>query len=296
MLQQENTKKYLAALIVLVVLLSGALAYVLIRFSTEEEAVARVDGEAISKDELYELMVQSNGQAALDSLISQKIVELEANKQNIQASASEVQKELDEISNYYGGLAAFEQSLATYNLSLEDVKKDLAVQVKLEKLMKSRITVTDEEIKEYFELNRGQFVQEEQIKASHILVDSEEKAREVRQKLTEGQDFAALAKEYSSDTSNKDQGGDLGLVSRGQMVPEFEEAAFALAAGEISEPIQTEFGYHIIKVSEIMAAHEGTLEENQEEIRETLFNQKMESEYSSWLEEQYKKHQVETLL
>lgn len=296
MFQQENTRKYIILLSVLVVILAGALVFVLIRSGGTEEAVARVDGEAITKNELYDLLVQSNGQAALDSLISQKIIELETAKQDIQVSDAEIEKELDEVAEYYGGLDAFEQSLTSYNMTLQDVKEDLAVQVKLEKLMKEKITITDAEIKEYFNANQEQFAVEEQIKASHILVDSEEKALEVKQKLAEGKDFAELAKEYSTDTTNKEQGGDLGLVSRGQMVAEFEDAAFALPIGEISEPVKTEYGYHIIKVTEKIAAREGTLEENQEEIRETLFNQKMESEYSTWMEEQYKNHKVESLL
>ncbi|HPF44516.1 MAG TPA: peptidylprolyl isomerase [Syntrophomonadaceae bacterium] len=296
MFQQENLKKYLIVLSVLVLLLAGTLAYVLIRSGGKGDVVARVDGQPVSKDELYELMVQSNGQAALDSLISQKLVELEAKEQNITATDAEVQKELDEVAEYYGGLDVFEQSLKTYNLTLEDVKEDLAVQVKLEKLMKLKINVTDKEIQEYFTANKELYDVEEQVKASHILVDTEEKAQEIRQKLEAGGDFAELAKTNSQDTTNKDQGGDLGTISRGQMVEEFEEAAFSLPVGEISQPVKTEYGYHIIKVTEKIPAREGTLAENKEGIRDTLFNQKMQTEYSAWLDEQYKKHKVETLL
>jgi len=296
MFQQENLKKYLIVLSVLVLLLAGTLAYVLIRSGGKGDVVARVDGQPVSKDELYELMVQSNGQAALDSLISQKLVELEAKEQNITATDAEVQKELDEVAEYYGGLDVFEQSLKTYNLTLEDVKEDLAVQVKLEKLMKLKINVTDKEIQEYFTANKELYDVEEQVKASHILVDTEEKAQEIRQKLEAGGDFAELAKTNSQDTTNKDQGGDLGTISRGQMVEEFEEAAFSLPVGEISQPVKTEYGYHIIKVTEKISAREGTLAENKEGIRDTLFNQKMQTEYSAWLDEQYKKHKVETLL
>lgn len=296
MFQQENLKKYLIVLSVLVLLLAGTLAYVLIRSGGKGDVVARVDGQPVSKDELYELMVQSNGQAALDSLISQKLVELEAKEQNITATDAEVQKELDEVAEYYGGLDVFEQSLKTYNLTLEDVKEDLAVQVKLEKLMRLKINVTDKEIQEYFTANKELYDVEEQVKASHILVDTEEKAQEIRQKLEAGGDFAELAKTNSQDTTNKDQGGDLGTISRGQMVEEFEEAAFSLPVGEISQPVKTEYGYHIIKVTEKIPAREGTLAENKEGIRDTLFNQKMQTEYSAWLDEQYKKHKVETLL
>ncbi len=295
-MKQNNPKTYIVILSVLVVLLAGALVYVLVSPVNKGETVARVDGQAISKNELYELMVQSNGQAALDSLVNEKIVEIEASQNSVTASEDEVENKLEEVAGYYGGLDVFEQSLANYNMSLKDVKKDLAVQVKLEKLLKAKITVTDKEVEEYFATNKEMYDEEEQVKVSHILVDNEKQAQEIRQKLLEGQDFAELAKEYSLDDQNKDSGGDLGMVSRGQMVEEFEAAAFALPVGEISSPIETSFGFHIIKVTEKVPAKTATLEKNKEEIHNTLLNQKMEAEYSTWLEEMLKKHKVEKYL
>lgn len=293
---QQNNKTYLIVLSVLVVILAGALVYVLVSSGSQGGTVARVDGQAISKNELYDLMVQSNGQAALDSLVNEKIVEVESAQNNITASEDEVEKKLEEVAGYYGGLDILEQSLANYNMSLKDVKKDLTVQVKLEKLLIGRISVTDQEIEEYFAANQEMFDREEQVKARHILVDSEEEARDIRQKLVEGQDFAQLAKEYSLDIQNKDQGGELGNVSRGQMVEEFETAVFALPVGEISQPVKTDFGYHIIEVTGNIPAREGTLAENKEEIKDILSAQKMEAEYSPWLEEMLEKHKVEKFL
>lgn len=293
MFQNENIKKYLLAFVI-IALIVGAVVFALTRPS--DDAVARVNGEDITKDELYEIMVKQDGQTALDALISKKIIQLEAEKQNIQVTDADLEGEVAELANYYGGQAAFEQSLTTYNMTIDDVKKDLVVQVQLEKLMEARITITDKEVEEYFAANSEQFAAAEQVKASHILVDSEEKALAVKQLLAEGKDFADLAKEYSTDPSNNQQGGDLGLVKRGDMVAEFEEAAFALAAGEISEPVLTKFGYHIIKVTEKTEAKPGTLEDNRDKIRTTLLNQKMQTEYSPWMEEQYSKYKVENLL
>ena len=132
---QQNNKTYLIVLSVLVVILAGALVYVLVSSGSQGGTVARVDGQAISKNELYDLMVQSNGQAALDSLVNEKIVEVESAQNNISASEDEVVYKLEEVAGYYGGLDILEQSLENYNMSLKDVKKDLTVQLKLEKLL-----------------------------------------------------------------------------------------------------------------------------------------------------------------
>lgn len=260
------------------------------------EAVARVGEAVISKDELYDYLVQQSGEAALDNLITKKIIELEADKQGIKVTEAEIDEELAELADYYGGEAAMTSALAMYNITMDQVRDDLTVNIKLEKLMQSRIEITDEEIQEYYAAHQEDFFNEEQIKVSHILVESEEEAQEIKALLAGGQDFAELAQERSTDPFTKDQGGDLGAVGRGEMVEEFEQAAFALKPGQISDPVKSEYGYHIIKVDEKMEARQGTLEENKDKIREALFQQKMESEYSAWLEEQYDKYQVEKLL
>lgn len=294
MLQKENWMKYLLVLAAVAVIAAGSIWAV--TRSNNNEVVARVNGEVITRNDLYEAMLMQTGQDTLDNLISKKIIEQEAEKQNIQVSDAEVEKEIKELADYYGGQDAFEQTMASYNTSMDDVKKDVVLNVQLEKLMGSKITITDEEIQKYFEANTDSFATPEQVKVSHILVDSEEKAQQVKQQLAAGQDFAELAKKYSTDTASKDLGGDLGMVSKGEMVEEFEKAAFALEIDQISEPVKTEFGYHIIKVSEKNAAQPGTLEENKDEIKDILFNQEMETEYSKWMQEKYDSSKIENLL
>ncbi|MFH1351064.1 MAG: SurA N-terminal domain-containing protein [Pseudomonadota bacterium] len=148
---------------------------------------------------------------------------------------------------------------------------------------KDKVKITDQGIKEYYEENRDRFHQEKQIRARHILFklaenaseDDEKRVRDkalsVEKKAREGEDFAKLAKEYSEGPT-KEEGGDLGFFSRGQMVKTFEEAAFKLKKGEISEPVRTIFGYHIIKVDEIKEARTKPLDEVQGEISELLTN------------------------
>lgn len=130
---------------------------------------------------------------------------------------------------------------------------------------RTELTVTDEEAQKYYDENKDSF-STEQVKASHILIstmdesgnpvaeaqlkEAEDKAKEVAEKAKAGQDFAALAKEYSTDPGSKDAGGELGFFSKGQMVAEFEAAAFAAEPGTITDPVKTRYGYHVIKVED----------------------------------------------
>ena len=294
MIKQDNIPKYIV--VIIGVLIIAAAGYFGLPRTDNAEVVARVGGEVITKDELYDFMVQQTGQEALDNLVVKKIIELEASDQNLEVSEDEIDKEVKELAEQYGGEDAMIQALAMYNIDLEQVREDVAVNIKLEKLLSPRIKITDEEIQAYFAANQEAYAVEEQIKVSHILVDSAEEAQEIRRMLSQGKEFADLAKERSTDPGSKDQGGDLGLVGRGEMVEEFEQAAFALQPGQISDPVESEYGFHIIKVHEKTAARPGTLEENQAEIKDTLLQQKMESEYPAWLDKQYENHPVENLL
>jgi len=108
--------------------------------------------------------------------------------------------------------------------------------------------VSDEDAKKIYDEKIANMKPEEEVHAKHILVGTEEEAKEVKERLTKGEDFAAVAKEKSKDKNA--EGGDLGFFSRGQMLKPFEEAAFALDVGQISDPVQTQFGWHIIKLEE----------------------------------------------
>jgi peptidyl-prolyl cis-trans isomerase C len=113
-----------------------------------------------------------------------------------------------------------------------------------------RGTINDADARKYYAGQVGAMKPEEEVRARHILVESKDKAREIYEKIAHGSDFAQLAKEHSKDPGSKDQGGELGFFTRGQMVPQFEEAAFNLKKGEVSEPVESQFGWHIIKVDD----------------------------------------------
>ena len=295
---KEKSFQIKVVAVLLIVVLIGAVIFStgMLSGKTEGEVVARVNGEAINKDELYKLLEEQYGQEALDLLISEKVLELELEKQNIVVSEEDVQKESNEIIDQYGGQEEFDAALISYGYTLDNFKKDIESNLKMKKLLEPEITITEEEMKAYFDENKETFDVKEQVKASHILVDSEETAQEVRNKLLAAEDFAEMAKEYSTDTSNSELGGELGFFSRGDMVAEFENAAFALEIGKISEPIKTEYGYHIIKVEEKKAAKAATYEESKAEIKEILFNEKLPTAYDTWLQDKYEEYAIENLL
>ena len=113
-----------------------------------------------------------------------------------------------------------------------------------------REAISDADAKKFYDSQVGALKPEEEVRARHILVDSKDKAREIFEKIAHGSDFAQLAKENSKDPGSKDQGGELGFFARGQMVPQFEEAAFKLKKGEVSEPFESQFGWHIVRVDD----------------------------------------------
>jgi foldase protein PrsA len=286
-----SSKKTLGILAILVV---AAIA-VFIFLSTRSDVVAKVGEQSVTKDDLYTFFVNQNGEAAVDSLITKSIVDQEVEKEKVSISDEEVEKELDELITQYGGEDTFNQTLASSGLTMEDVEEDVKVNLQIEKLLESKIEITEEEMQTYFDENKDSFAQTKQVKASHILVEDEETAKEVKEKLDAGEDFAELAKEYSTDGS-AESGGDLGFFGEGSMVAEFEEAAFSMKVDEISDPVKTEYGYHIIKVTDIQEAAEANFEKSKEEIKGILFDEKLATEYPTWLEEKKEEYKVKNYL
>ncbi len=259
-------------------------------------SVATVNGEEISKDELNEAMLSLYGNEVLNTLISNKVIELEGEKEKIEVTEEEIQAELDELIEMYGGEETFQAIMESNNLSEEMFREDIRIYKLTSKLMEKEIDITDEDISTYFEENKSSFDQQEQVEASHILVDDEATAKEVKQKLDNGDDFAELVKEFSSDVASAESEGELGYFAKGDMVEEFETAAFGMEINEISDPVKTEYGYHIIKVTGKKEAKEATLEEVKEEVREVILESRINEEYSSWLTALLEEYEIENTL
>ena len=173
----------------------------------------------------------------------------------------------------------------------ENMKSSLVKQYAMNKLLMS-VDVNDDEVKAYYEKHKDMYSQPEAARASHILVSTEEEANEVLGEINNGLDFAEAAMKYSSCPS-KNAGGDLGEFTRGRMVPEFEEATFEMNVGEISEPVKTQFGYHIIKLVEKKEPKKLSFDEVKDQVKNQCVSVKQNTMYLEKGIELKKKYTVE---
>ncbi|WP_027633484.1 peptidylprolyl isomerase [Clostridium hydrogeniformans] len=178
-----------------------------------------------------------------------------------------------------------------YLNQVEKAKKDLLTQIVIGNEL-SKVEISDDEAEKYYNDNKENFKEMEQVQAKHILVETEEEANEVAKKIAEGLSFEEAAQSHSSCPSSQN-GGDLGFFTRGRMVPEFEEAAFKLNLGEVSAPVQTQFGFHLIKVEDKKEERVKPLEEVKEVIKQNLLQEKQNQRYFDLTEELKSKYRVE---
>lgn len=219
----------------------------------EEEIIVTSKIGDITKADLYDEMKDAIGLQVVENLILQKAIESE-----FDVTDEELKEEIEKQKEPYGD--SFELYLIQNGVTEEFFEKNVKAQM-IQKKMLDSLEVSDEEIE------AGLANAKKEIHARHILVEDEKTANEVRKELEAGGDFEKLAKEHSTEEIAQETGGDLGWFGTGKMVPEFEEAAFALKKGEISEPVKSSFGYHVI---ELLDTRETETEQTDEEIKTTV--------------------------
>lgn len=178
-----------------------------------------------------------------------------------------------------------------YLLQVEMAKKEILIQTGISKIME-QVTVTDSEVEDYYKANENMFLNQATVSAKHILVETVERAEEIKAEILNGKVFEDAAFEYSTCPSNA-QGGSLGAFSRGQMVPEFEEAAFNMEVGSISDPVQTQFGYHLIKVENKSEAGVKPFAEVKDMIRNKILQERQAFKYNDFVNKLKEKNNVE---
>lgn len=230
----------------------------------DSETIVATDNGEVTKEEFYQELKKTSGEQVIQQLVMKEVL---AN--NYDVSDEEVNKELESMKEQYGD--QFDMVLQQYGMSSEDqLKETIRFSLLQEKAASEDIEVTEEDMKNYYERMK------QEVQASHILVKDEKTAKEVKQKLEDGEAFDTLASEYSQDGSAQ-QGGKLGYFGVGKMTPKFEEAAYSLDVGEISEPVKTQYGYHIIKVTDKREVEDvEPYDEVKDEIKRTIVSQRID--------------------
>lgn len=243
---------------------------------------------------------------AFDQLVLKSQLRDYATKNNVVVSDQEVDDEIKKISANFPDPEAFKAALAKQNMTIEsltgEIKKDFLLANAVKHYTSSLPQPTTPELEAYYKEHSKDFSHPESVSASHILIGATEgtdpqvksaslaKAQALRDQLRGGADFAELARTNSSCPSSQ-RGGDLGSFERGQMVPEFEDAAFKLKPGEISDVVETKFGYHIIKVSQHADAGTEPFEKVSKEVKESM----QQKTLSDWFDQLIQGAKVEKL-
>ena len=245
------------------------------RFNIALRALAAQQGAPLDEATLSQFA--SLRPSFLDQFATQEVLLQQAQKQGIEVSKADVDSELETARASAGD--NFQQALTAAGYQSEAelrdyIRESLTLQREADQL-RSNIEVSDQQVRTFYDNNKDQFQQPEQVCAQHILVADKAKADQIYQQLQNGGDFAKLAAANSTDPGSKDQGGDLGCLNKGQTVPEFEAAAFGAEVGEITQPVQTQFGYHIIKVNKKNPAQATPFAEVRDQVREQLVSEQL---------------------
>ena len=304
-----------------VIALTLALALTLPAFAADEKEggadyVAIVNGTKIPYQSLeqklnfvkqrYASQGQQLNEQQLDSIkqdIAERMVEKEllyqkSQELGIEVDMDKVDSQINQFKKKFDDEKKYQQQLSqmgyTEDLLRSEIKQNMAIQKLIEEEIASKVALSDKELKKYYKNNTKEFATPAKVKARHILIKSQSDASESDQKeakdkieaaqkrLEDGEKFAKVAKDVSEGPSSK-KGGDLGFFSKGRMVKGFEDAAFGLEPGEVSDVVKTRFGYHLIKVEDKKPASQKSFEEVKGNLKKKMKNERVKKEMDSYL-------------
>jgi parvulin-like peptidyl-prolyl isomerase len=236
--------------------------------------------------------------AIVRSLVEQTEFEIAAEELEVEVSDADVEKRLDELKEQFfeGDEKKYEAELEKQGLTDEQVRRDVRTRLLSEKIFEEvtkDVKVTDQEIQAYYDENKAQFETPASRDVRHILVKQKARADDIYRQLRQGGDFAALAKQYSQDPASKAQGGKF-TAQQGATVPEFDQTAFELETGELSRPVKTQFGWHIIEAtSAVKPKATQELSEVESQISDQLLEEQKNARINEWIEELRKRFEDE---
>jgi peptidyl-prolyl cis-trans isomerase C len=291
------------------------------------QVLAKIGDQAVGREELESAVKDAEVRAGrtvppaerdsvyrglLDRVILFRLLASEAKVRGITVTPQEVTDRIGKIKQQFPSEAEFEKELTKRHTTMaqleEEQKRDLLNEKTIKAEVEPRLAVTEQELDAFYKSNPDQFKEQESVRASHILFGvpkdaapaakqaTRTEAEGVLKRAKAGEDFAALAKQYSKDPGSAAVGGDLNFFPKGQMVPAFDAAAFAMKTGDISELVETEFGFHIIKLTDRRAGRTVPLAEVKDRLEGFLKQRKQQELVQQYLLSLKAKYRVEVLI
>lgn len=238
--------------------------------------VALVNGEPITEQQLTDALRKRAGAVVLRQMIDEQLIRQAAKKAGLTASPEEVDVKINDLRARYPSAKDFEQMVANSGQTMARLRQNYELQVLFEKLAKKEVHVSPEQCRDYYEKNKQRYRDKEQVRLRDMEFESKENARNVLKALKAGGDFAALAKEFSTDPATKDKGGDMGLLPVDSLQPHFRKAVAKLKPGEISGVFQGMGAWYLVKLEKRVPERQRSFAECKDEIRKLLERQQQQ--------------------